>query len=164
MRHDVWATGRLVDHLRALPESRLDLTVPGTYGTVRRTLTHIVAADESYLVRLLGTVLHDPQFRADHDASLDEIAEHLRHVKDAVERVFSGGPFDAERVITDTPLRRSGDPRIEMAAWVPATQFVHHGSDHRAHIGTTLGANGLEPPDVQIWPFAVELGATRQVR
>ncbi len=164
LRHDVWATEKLVSHCRQLTDAQLDLAMPGTYGTIRRTLAHIVAADEGYLVRLLGSVLHDQPFRADHEATLDELAAHVAHVREGVDRFFAGAELEPDRLITDTPLRRPQDPRYEMEAWVPATQFVHHGSDHRAQIGTILGANGLPTPDLQVWPYATELGATREAK
>ena len=163
MRHDVWATETLIAYCRGLHPEQLELTVPGTYGTVRSTLGHIVSSDEGYLVRLLGKVLHDPPFRPEDGVTLEEIATHLAHVKDAVERLFAAGEPNPDRVIPDTPLRRPGAPRFEMAVWAPATQLVHHGSDHRAQIGTILGAHGLEPPDLQVWPYAMGLGASREV-
>jgi uncharacterized damage-inducible protein DinB len=164
LRHDVWATDRLIAYCRTLSPAQLDLTVPGTYGTIGRTLAHIVSSDEGYLTRLLGTLLHDPPFRLDHDVTLDEIAGHLAHVRDGVERLFERNELDPDLLIRDTPLRQQGQPRFEMNAWAPLTQFVHHGSDHRAQIGTILGANGLETPDVQVWPYAMELGASREVQ
>lgn len=163
MRHGVWATERLVDHLRKLRPEQLDLTVPGTYGTIRRTLAHIVSADEGYLVRLLGEKLHEERFNADRDVDLDEIATHVGHVKQAVDRLFRQGRLEADRVIPDTPLRPAGAPRFEMAAWAPAAQFVYHGVDHRSQIDTILSTHGLETLDLQIWPYAMELGASRQV-
>jgi uncharacterized damage-inducible protein DinB len=163
LRHDVWATETLIQHCRRLRDAELDLTVPGTYGTIRRTLGHIVGAGERYLVRLLGVRLHDAPFDDDRDATLDNLAEHLGHVKNGVERLFASAEFDPDRVIFDTPLRRPTDPRFEMEAWVPLTQFVHHGSDHRAQIGTILGAHGLPTPDLQVWPYAMEFGASRKV-
>ena len=164
LRHDVWATETLVAACRQLTDAQLALTVPGTYGTIRRTLAHIVTSDEGYLVRLLGKLLHDPPFRPDHEITLDETASHLPHVKDGVERLFAKGELDADRLLVDTPLRRAGNPRFEMNVWAPLTQFVHHGSDHRAQIGTILGANGLEAPDLQVWPYATALGASREVK
>ena len=164
LRHDVWATEKLVAACRSLTSGQLELTVPGTYGTIRRTLAHIVTADEGYLTRLLGKLLHDPPFRLDHDVTLEETASHVAHVQDGVERLFAKGEPDADRLTLDTPLRRPGDPRFEMNVWAPLTQLVHHGSDHRAQIGTILGANGLETPDVQVWPYAMELGASREAR
>jgi len=163
MRHDIWANEKLVARCRGLTDAQLDLTVPGTYGTIRNTLAHIVASEEGYLVRLRGKVLHEKPFRADHPATLDEVATHLGHVGDAVEQLFSSPP-DPELILADTPLRPPSAPRFEMAAWAPASQFVHHGTDHRTHINTILGAHGLETVDLQIWPYAMELGASREVK
>ncbi|TMB96775.1 MAG: DUF664 domain-containing protein [Chloroflexi bacterium] len=163
MLHDTWATGKLIERCRKLAPDQLELTTPGTYGTIRATLQHIVSADEGYLVRLTGTPLHAMPFRQTDPATLDDIAAHLEHVKDAVERLFSGPPLDAERILTDTPLRPAGAPRFEMATWAPATQLIYHGVDHRSQIDTILSVHGLETIDMQVWPYAIELGASRQV-
>ena len=42
LRHDVWATGRLLERCRTLNEAQLDLTAPGTYGTIRRDRKSVV--------------------------------------------------------------------------------------------------------------------------
>jgi uncharacterized damage-inducible protein DinB len=164
LRHDVWANEQLVERLRALTPEQLELRVPGTYGPVLRTLQHIVSADEGYLVRLLGKTFHEPAFRGEPEASLDEIASHLAHVKDGIERLFTSGEIEGDRLIRDTPLRRPDQPRFEMNAWAPLTQFIHHGNDHRAQICTTLSAHGIEPPDLQVWPYAMALGASREAK
>lgn len=163
MQHDTWATEKLIERCRKLTPEQLELTTPGTYGTIRATLQHIVSSDEGYLVRLQGKVLHEVPFRANDPATLDDIATHLTHVKAAVERLFSGPPIDPGRVIPDTPLRLAGAPRVEMAAWAPATQLIYHGVDHRSQIDTILSAHGLETIDLQVWPYAAELGATRRI-
>lgn len=162
-QHDVWATERLLMRLRSLTPAQLELTAPGTYGTIRGTLQHIVSSDEGYLVRLSGQVLHARPFRANDPATLDDIAAHLGHVKSAAQQLFAGARLDAERKIADTPLRAPEQPRIEMSAWVPAAQFINHGTDHRSHINTILATHGLETVDLQIWPYATELGATKRV-
>lgn len=164
LRHDVWATDRLIERCQKLTTEQLQLSVPGTYGTVLRTLQHIVSSDEGYLVRLLGVRLHEDLFRHEPDVGLDVIAAHLAHVADAIERLFASGDLDGDRLLRDTPARRPDQPRFEMNAWAPLTQFVHHGNDHRAQISTTLSAHGFEPPDLQVWPYAMELGATREAR
>jgi len=148
LRHDVWATEHLIGRCRALSAEQLELTVPGTYGTIRRTLGHIVGADESYLGRL-GLAVADP-FGPGADASLAEVAAHFADVKVAVERILSGEEFDPDRVMTTN--------RGPIRAWVLVTQFVHHGNDHRAHIGTILGAHGLDAPDLQVWAYAPTVG------
>jgi uncharacterized damage-inducible protein DinB len=113
---------------------------------------------------LLGVLLHEPPFRHEPDVRLDVIASHVPHVADAVERLFAPGDLDGDRLIRDTPARRPEQSRFEMNAWAPLTQFVHHGNDHRAQICTTLSAHGIEPPDLQVWPYAIELGASREAK
>jgi uncharacterized damage-inducible protein DinB len=166
LRHDVWATAQLIERCRGLSDAQLELSVPGTFGTIRRTLAHIVASDEGYLVRLTGVLLHDPPLRQPEAeaGTLDDLATHLAHMRDAVERLFEHGELDADRILTDTPMRPPGAPRFVMNAWAPLTQFVHHGNDHRAQIATTMSAHGIEPPDLQVWPYAMALGASRQAK
>jgi len=150
MRHDVWATGKLLDHCRTLRREQLELTVPGTYGTIRKTFLHIVGADERYLSRFrmpCDAMLHEDR---NADAGLDEIATHLPHVREGIEALFAGSELDPDRVIRDE--RR----KMVITAWVLLTQFAHHGSDHRAHIGTILGANGLPTPEIDVWAYGGE--------
>lgn len=147
LRHDIWATEKLIEHCRALADEQLEFTVPGTYGSIRRTLVHIVGAAERYLTRFMA--MPEPLLNedADKDATLDQIAAHLPHLKDGVEKLFAGKDFDPDRVIRDERRKRT------ITGWVLVNQFAHHGSDHRAHIGTILGAHGLPTPDLDVWAY-----------
>jgi uncharacterized damage-inducible protein DinB len=162
LRHDVWATEKLLDRCRGLTPQQLELTVPGTYGSIRRTLVHTVAADERYLRRLLP--MPEPILDEDTNANatLDEIAEHLKHVKEGVEKLFSGSDFEPDRVIRDARRRNPADPPLLITSWVLLNQFAHHGSDHRAQIGTILGANALETADIDVWAYGRELDAVKE--
>ena len=160
LRHDVWATERLIEHCRGLTLDQLELTVPGTYGTIRRTLAHIVAANERYLRRFRP--MREPLIDDDKGSkTLDELAAHLSGVKDAVEQLFAGKEFDPNRVIRDA-RRNPADPPLLITSWVLVTQFAHHGSDHRAHIGTILGAHGLPTPDLDVWAYGTQEDAVKE--
>ena len=50
--HHLWATEVLLDHLDRLPAEQLDASVPGTYGSMIDTLTHMIDGDMRYLRRL----------------------------------------------------------------------------------------------------------------
>ena len=163
LRHDVWATEKLLERCRALTEEQLELTVPGTYGSIRLTFVHIVAAAERYLRRFMHVPEPLLDEDADADATLDEIALHLPHLREGVERLFTGTDFDPDRVIRDERRRRAGDPPLGITAWVLVTQFAHHGSDHRAHIGTILGAHGLEVPEVDVWAYGSANDAVKEL-
>ena len=164
LRHDVWATEKLIAHCRSLTDAQLELTAPGTYGNIRRTLEHIVAADTRYLARIGFAVLDTP-YREDHDAPLEDIVAVLERVKGGVENLFADKEFDPDRVVVDALSQRAPTgPKRELEAWMMLAQFVHHGSDHRAHIGTILGAHGLDTPEVDVWAYGREIGAIREVK
>ena len=164
LRHDMWASEKLIAHCRSLTDAQLELTAPGTYGNIRRTLEHIVAADTRYL-RRIGFAVLDTPYREDHDVSLDELAAMLERVKAGVERLFADKEFDPDRVVVEALGRRAPtDPKRELEAWMMLAQLVHHGSDHRAQIGTILGAHGLDTPEVDVWAYGREIGAIREVK
>lgn len=155
LRHDVWATQRLLEHCRSLGDGQLALTVPGTYGSIRRTLAHLIAADERYLAGFVG--LRSDPMHDDRDYPLDELVSHAREVGQHVEQLFAGREFEPDKPMRDD--RR----KAEIEPWVLVTQFAHHGSDHRAQICTTLGANGLAVPELDVWAYTREVGGFRRL-
>lgn len=157
VRHNCWANAELISFCRPLSPEQLAWTVPGTYGGIHATLHHIVGAEHGYLFALTG---HRPPIEEERGGRsmspgdwlcpLDELDERARSNLERMEAVL-GADFDAERVIT----RRRGD---KATAGVIAAQFIHHGSDHRAHVGTIFGAHGLEPPDLDVWSYGGSIG------
>ena len=39
------------------------------------------------------------------------------------------------------------------------TQALVHATEHRTHVGTILGANGIEPPDISVGAYEDELSS-----
>jgi uncharacterized damage-inducible protein DinB len=151
MRHDVWATEKLLERCRSLTPEQLQLTAPGTYGTIQKTFAHIVRANEGYL-NTYGVV---PQPFIELGAPIEEIASRLARVREAVEQLFKSKDVDFDSRIRDE--RR----KMHLELWVPLTQFSHHGSDHRSQIGTILTQNGLEAPELDVWAYATAEGAIK---
>jgi uncharacterized damage-inducible protein DinB len=151
MRHDVWATGKLLEQCRPLTQEQWELTAPGTYGSIRKTFAHIVRANEGYL-NTYGVI---PQPFIELTASPDEIASRLARVREAVEQLFKSKDLDFDARIHDE--RR----KMDLDLWVPLVQFSHHGSDHRSQIGTILTLNGLEAPEFDVWAYATLEGAIK---
>jgi uncharacterized damage-inducible protein DinB len=149
MRHDVWATQMLLERCRSLTTEQLQLTAPGTYGTIQKTFAHIVRANEGYL-NTYGLIA---QPFIELTAPVEEIASRLARVRDAVELLFKSKDLDFDRRIRDE--RRKADLEL----WVPLAQFSHHGSDHRSQICTILTLNGLDVPDLDVWAYAVAEGS-----
>jgi uncharacterized damage-inducible protein DinB len=146
-QHHTWATGELIRHLRTLPESALTATADGVYGEVLPTLSHLMAADNRYLLALEG---QEAPRRAGPDAmvTLDELADRLRDLavrwRMALARI---GELDV------TLAARPDRPELPHATNLLVAQALHHGNDHRTQICTVLSANGFEAPSLDVWRY-----------
>jgi uncharacterized damage-inducible protein DinB len=149
-----------MERCRTLSPAQRELTAPGTYGTITATLEHIIVGELRYLARL-GITVSDPGTLREHGMVLEELGSLHEKVSDAVERLFTAAEFDPDAVVVDRVRRNPADPPLGIESWVLITQFVHHGSDHRAHIGTILGAHGLAAPNLDVWAYGTAIGAVK---
>lgn len=154
VRHSLWANEKLIEFCSGLTREQLEWTVPGTYGSVERVLHHTVSADQGYLLALTGKVPGEPRASAEKPGPLKDLLPKVRAIRDACEQLLAV-PFDVDRVIER--------PRDVATAGVVIAQLVHHGSDHRAHVGTILGAHGLDANawDLDVWTYGWELGIVK---
>ena len=146
-RH-IWATLKLLDHLAALDGSVQGASIPGTYGTVAATMTHLVDADDRYLLRLMEPELppyqeREPDTLAVLRSRFESHASRWSEALDALEfgRLHAAIPSD----------RIPGG--IDPAETLLILQALHHGDDHRAQVCSTLGSLGLEVPDLDVWTY-----------
>jgi uncharacterized damage-inducible protein DinB len=146
--HHLWATEVLIDHLDRLPAEQLDASVPGTYGSMIDTMTHLIDADARYLLRL-----RDPTPALAEDrvgialAQLgSEMTEHRRGWDEAL--------TDLEAETLHASILGRGDyPDTDPAESMLLIQAIHHGNDHRTQICSTLGALELPLPEIDGWDF-----------
>jgi uncharacterized damage-inducible protein DinB len=150
-RYNKWANLHILDVCAGLSEDQLQLTTPGTYGTITATLQHLLGAEQRYLRRMIG---HEPQIH-ERDAfpgvaALRVIAEHSGDLL-----IEAAGRITGNDVI-DTDY---GDRRFRLSLGVVLLQAMHHGNDHRTHICTILGSHGIEYGDMDVWAYGEATGA-----
>jgi len=153
-RHKTWATLRLIDYCQGVGDEHLDATIPGTYGTIRETLRHLVEAEEWYL-SILTPGSPDPL--PDGPVSLDELAERIRSLGPRWEILAQDPDLPGREVATDDGWRMPG--AIVMA------QAIQHAESHRTHVMSILGARGLhvpEPSDLDVWGYSDTTGLTQE--
>lgn len=143
--HHFWATDMLIAHCAALPPDAWQATVPGTAGTIHHTLVHLVGADGRYLGLLTGAT---PAVQESAPPPLDQLRTHfagqVRQWQAALDR--------ADELDVTIPAR--GDrPEMPHARNLLLVQALHHGNDHRTHVGTILGACNLPNVDVSGWAY-----------
>jgi uncharacterized damage-inducible protein DinB len=149
-RHHTWANLRLIDACAALPDEVLDATAPGTFGTVRDTLVHVVANEEGYLAAW------EQSPRPGREAFA------FRGLDDLRQRAARSG-----RRLIEQAERTEGDPEVRgewrggpfaLPASVFAIQAINHATEHRAQIATILSQHGVAPPVLDGWTYAEERG------
>lgn len=153
-RHKTWATLRLIEHCQGLADEHLDATIPGTFGTIRDTLQHLVAAEEGYFWGLTGERLAEPL--PDEPVPLGELADRIRRLGPRWELLAQ----DAEVPSRELTLPDSDGWRTIGA--VPMAQAIHHADDHRSHILSILGARGLDVPDLDVWHYSESAGLLQE--
>jgi uncharacterized damage-inducible protein DinB len=146
--HHVWATTRLIDALEKLDPVHLDARIDGTYGSTTQTLTHLVDTDERYLQRLVTPTLAsiadgDMRPLAGLRAEIQEHGDRWGRMLDALDR----GDLHAAVV------GKSDYPDTDPAETMLLVQAIQHGNDHRTQICSTLGALGLDVPDLDGWEY-----------
>lgn len=144
-RYHRWANLHLLGVCAALSDDQLDLTSPGTYGTIRSTLLHLVGAEQGYIQRLGGS-----QRRLTRESAfpgVDALRREAERSGDELialaQRIEPGDQFEAD----------FQDGRYRLEKGIVLLQALHHGNDHRTHICTILGAHGLESGDMDVWAY-----------
>lgn len=152
-RHNSWATSQVLAYCRDLDETVLNATVPGTYGSIIGTLTHLVGAESGYLTRL-APQLGIERWSEDELAAIDMLIERAQTLAAYWETALADG------LELDSIGEGRGDNGDVFA--IPfeifLTQAIHHANEHRAHVCTILGALSMEPPDVSAWGYALATG------
>jgi len=152
--HHVWATLRLIDRCLVLEPAHLELSTPGTYGTIQETLTHLVEADARYQHRL-ETGRPKPSREGQPPSLADLRADMARQAdrwRDLLGRLEEFDPTVPAEPNEDPPY-----PEVPHAVGLLLTQAIHHGEEHRVHVNSILGAHGLEVPELSGWEYFRQL-------
>ncbi|HEY0830129.1 MAG TPA: DinB family protein [Candidatus Dormibacteraeota bacterium] len=150
-RYNRWANLHVLDVCAKLGGDQLQLTTPGTSGTLAATLLHLLSAEQRYLRRLVG---HEPKLNEKDAfpgvAALRAIAERSGDQLIEVAGRMTGGK------LVETQY---GDRTFKIDLGVVLIQAMHHGNDHRTHVCTILGAHGIEYSDMDVWAYGEATGA-----
>lgn len=155
-RAHAWSTRRLLDFCRGLTGEQLTARNLVTGWTIVGTLTHLVSADGYYVGSLQGGGRPVPAWDESEGQTwtLDELGERAALVAGLWTEYLRAGD-DAERLI----VIDSGT--FECRAAVIVAHALHHGDLHREQICSAIRALGLEPPDLQPWEYALDVGRAR---
>ncbi len=144
--HNNWANLQIIQACSALSDEQLDAQPKSaTKGSIRLTLLHLVASQQSYL-RLLTLPLEErlkpvptPPF-----AELKDLASSSGKALLALARGESSIPTKGQLQTRDGFL---------VEPWVVMVQVINHATEHREQISSMLSALGVTPPDLDGWTY-----------
>ena len=152
-RHNAWANDRVFALAQDVDARLLEAEAPGTRGTVKGTLTHLVRVEDLYLAMIEGKPRASVEAYDEYEAH--GLAWMRRHLQDTAE-----GFVRAIESATPETLAR----RLDIAVKAPVTardgllQVLTHSSQHRSQVLSWLSAQGMPTPDLD---YVLMLGEQR---
>ena len=147
-KYNLRANLRLLDVCAQLSDTQLNATMKGSFGSVRETLMHMLAAEEGYTRTLTGKI-PTPQLKEFTTfPGFDELRRRAKGSGEALimfaEQVdqgklsqilhLDGGTYDAPVIVV-------------------VIQAINHAIDHRSQISTLMSQQNIEPPDLDAWSY-----------
>jgi len=146
IRYNNWANAVVAAACLELTPEQLAAATPGAYGSIHRTLGHLVHAEADYVGRLTG---HRPQppFRWEDGPSVGELSTFAGKVAAAL--------LDAVQRIPPAQMVHEEEEGqfIDYQARFLFLQVIDHGIEHRTNITTTISGLGLAAPEVDGWAY-----------
>jgi uncharacterized damage-inducible protein DinB len=150
-RYHRWANLHLLGVCASYSEEQLQLTAPGTFGTVAATFLHLLGAEQGYLKRLgIGPRM------ITRETEFPGIAELTTHAARSGDQLIAVAEKARPHDVIQAKFE-DGDYRVDTG--IVLIQALHHGNDHRTHICTILGNHGLQYGDMDVWAYGDATGA-----
>ena len=143
-RYGRWMNERMVAALTGLADDERKRDRGAFFGSIHRTLNHLVWADRVWLGRFTG----DPFGEAAYGADLfDDFAALAAAREDADRRILDwAGQLTQGWLDSTLEYRASSDKRVRrLPAWIAATHLFNHATHHRGQLTTLMKQAGVEP-------------------
>ena len=146
IRYNNWANAQVIAACQTLSEEQFDAAAPGTYGSIRATLMHLLWAESDYIGRLTGDRPY-PSFQRDHQPSPTDLSAFAGQVADAL--LATAQHISLSQIVHE---EEDGNT-IDYQACALFIQVINHGVEHRTNITTILSSLGLATPELDGWGY-----------
>jgi uncharacterized damage-inducible protein DinB len=147
-RHHLWANLSLFEVCEPLPDMVLDATATGTYGSVRDTLVHLLAAEGRYLSAMKGESEPPADALKEGDFPGTEALKSLARTQGGQLLALAENAQSNEIIKVER-----GGQTYEIPISIFFAQAINHATEHRSHVCTILTQQGIEPPNLDVWSY-----------
>ena len=146
IRYNNWANAQIMATCQTLNAEQLATAAPGVYGSIHRTLGHMIHAEADYMGRITGN-RPQPPFKWEDGPSIDELAIFAKHVADTL--------LDVVQRVPPTQMVHEEEDGFTMEYQVRHLfmQTINHGIEHRTNITTILAGLGIATPEIDNWGY-----------
>ena len=159
-QHNTWANLKLLDFCSTLSDEQLEATAPGTYGSVRDTLHHLVGAEVSYVNRVNGKLPPEPVAR-DRFPGFEVLKRSARWTGDELLQLALSARADT--IVREEEVQQQVKLVVQYKLASLMMQAINHATEHRTQVSTIITQLGLEPPDMSGWQYMVEMGEFQEI-
>lgn len=146
IRYNNWANAQILATCLQLTSEQLAASAPGTYGSIHRTIGHMIAAEADYVNRMTADGPHPP-FKWEDGPSLPDIAAFARQTAMALTEAV-------QRISPTQVVHEEEDGKfIDYQARHLFMQAINHGIEHRVNVTTILGSLGIPTPELDNWGY-----------
>ena len=146
IRYNNWANAQVFAACLKLTPEQVNTAAPGTYGTIRATIEHIIQAEADYIGRLTGA-RPQPPFQWGPQVPLTSLVDFANTVAvsllDTIQRISPNQIVHEEE---------DGNT-LDYQARFLFIQVIDHGVEHRTNITTILSGMGLPDLEVDGWAY-----------
>ena len=143
-RYNRWMNERLYAAVATLPDDERTRDRGAFFGSIQRTLSHLLWADRMWLARFGGPPYAEPAYGADLYPDFRTLQQD-REATDTQILVWAGKVTPAW-LESDLRYTRKADGRtVALTGWVAAAHFFNHATHHRGQVTTLMKQAGVDP-------------------
>lgn len=140
--HNNWANEQIIQTCTGLSDEQLDAEPQSAaLGSIRSTLTHLVAAQRGYL----NLLTLPPEARVRTPLAFSELQESAQR--------SGAGLLTLAQNTSQLAVQVQSTDGYLIAPWVVMVQVINHATEHREQISNMLSGLGITPPSLDAWSY-----------
>lgn len=143
-RYNRWMNERLYAAASTLSDDERKRDRGAFFGSIHRTLAHLVWADRVWLGRFVAQPHPVAAYGADEHPDFADLARVREHADQAI--LDWAGKLDPAWLASAMEYRAASDGKARrIPAWIAVLHLFNHGTHHRGQVTTLLKQAGVDP-------------------